>query len=150
MNVPDELIYNFLLELKKKDINPIDRAKIINDYCKEKDLSMRGLAKELGMSHSTLQDWADYSRITKDEYSTLTDRGLGQKQIYRALRNTRSKEGVMKAVINTELNSHLIQCATILRPHLIRPECDDRTIQLIFELKNILNRIELQVEKSQK
>ena len=54
MNVPNELVYNYLVDLKKKDINPLIRADIIKRYLQELGHTQRYLAKSLGMPHSTL------------------------------------------------------------------------------------------------
>jgi transposase-like protein len=51
------LMENFLMESKKKNINPEERIIIIKQLLKIKNCSARSLAKELIIPHSTLHDW---------------------------------------------------------------------------------------------
>ncbi len=57
------LVFNFLLDLRKKEITPQERSKIIQNYLNNTGKSMRGLAKELGINQSTIQDWISMRQI---------------------------------------------------------------------------------------
>ena len=146
MYVPSDVVYNFLVELKKKDIDPIDRAKIILHYCREKNLSIRGLADELGMPHSTLQDWIDYDKIDKRAYIRLVNAGVSKQSIHRILRNNRSRHDI-SIIMSNDLNLRLEESMSLLRNFLNDPVANDDTIRLINELRNMLNRIELHIER---
>lgn len=150
MNVPEEIIYNFLIELKKKEVDPIGKAKLIREYCENKKLSIRGLAKELGMSHSTLADWVDYERIDKKEYKKLVDKGVNKKTIYKMLRETRGKTDTLQSVMEIEINLIIKETEIRLKSYVNNPIYDNKTIELIRDLRNILNRLELHIEKKQK
>jgi len=56
ININNKLVFNFLVELKKKEIHPVERAEIIKQYLKDEKISVRQLARELNIPHSTIQD----------------------------------------------------------------------------------------------
>lgn len=149
MEVSDELIYNYFKDCQKKSVDPVSRAKLIKDYCKEKKISMRGLARELGMSHSTLQDWTDYTHITNQEIDALKNLGFKEKNIYKMLRENRTKTGKLESIKHNELNAKLTLAITELRVYINNPDPDEHTVELIRELKNVVNRLELHVEKKE-
>lgn len=150
MDVSNELVYNFLIELKKKEISPIDRAVIIKSYIKENGMSARGLAKELGMPHSTLQDWMDYDRISKVEFEAMIDKGINKKTIHKTLRTTRGMDAQYKAIVQNDLNIQLQNSIVSLTCYMNNPEFNTETSELIKKLKNILNRIELNMDLKNK
>jgi DNA-binding transcriptional MerR regulator len=149
MEVSDEIIFNFLIELKKKDVNPIDRAKIICAYAKEHRFTIRSLAKELGISHSTLQDWIDYEKLDKKEYAELLSKGLNKKDIHRILRKNRKYKDMNKITQN-ELNIRLEEAKSRLRDFINKPVYNEYTISLLADLRNIINRIEIHIEQKMK
>jgi hypothetical protein len=147
---PNEVIYNFLVDLKKRDINPIDRAKIIRKYCNDQNISIRKLSTELGISHSTLQDWVDYERIDKLQYTKLLDSGYSKKSIYKMLRDTRSDKKEFESITKIELNVILKDTDMRIKGHINNTIFDAVTIDLLKELRNTLNRIELHIERENK
>ena len=150
MIVPDDLVYNFLVDLKKKDIDPIERARIIRTYCNNKQLSIRALAKELNISHSTLQDWVDYERLDRNDFIKLEKVGCNKKTIYKMLRETRGDKEELKSLINVELNTIIREAEIRLKSYINNPIFDDKTVDLIKDLKNVLNRLELHIERKSK
>lgn len=151
MEISNELVFNLLVDLKKKDVNPIDRADIIVKYLKEKDISVRELARELGMSHSTLQDWLDYNRVDKVTYTKLLDSGYSKKNVYRMLRSTRgAKVEVFESITKIPLNAILRDAEMNIKEHVNDPVFDEKTVDLIKDLRNTLNRLEMYIEKKQK
>ena len=60
MEVDDNIIFNILQDFKKKEINPMQRARLIKNFRESNKWSQRQLAKYLDMSHSTLQDWEEW------------------------------------------------------------------------------------------
>jgi len=140
MEVSEEIIYNFLVDLKKKDINPIERAKIIDTYMKEKKLGLRELSRELNIPHTTIKGWIDYKKI-EEEYDELISKGVSKTQIHNKLRYYKQK---------TELNKQLHQIISTLRVHILNPEYNKDTVILMAELRNIINRIEIHIEQKMK
>jgi len=89
MEVPEDLVHNWLCDLKKKNINQFERAKIIKLYMKEKSLSGRGFAKEFGIPKSSVEDWLLWLKLSEVEYIKYIEEGKTHTDIYRALRNNR-------------------------------------------------------------
>lgn len=93
MMISDDIAYNIVMDWKKKDIHPHDRALFLKELQESKGISQRQLAKELGLSHSTLQDWTCISRISKEQYDKLIeDDTINKTDIYRTLRRDREQE----------------------------------------------------------
>ena len=152
MIVPDNLIFNLLQDFRKKDIDPVDRAKFLESYLKYAGISQRELARQLDIPHSTLQDWISYKNITSKEHELLLEKGFGKREIYRMLRDDRSnvRSKVSKAVKTPVTNLLLSQMVCDLRPLISTNVFDNDTIILIGELRNVLNRMELHLEKKLK
>jgi len=53
------LEYNLLSEIKKRELTKEARALILKDYMKRNDTSLRELAKDLNIPHTTLFYWAN-------------------------------------------------------------------------------------------
>lgn len=149
MIIDDSLIFNLLQDLRKKDIDPLVRAKFLADYCRYRKISQRELAKELDIPHSTLQDWVSYTNITKTEYDTLLSKGYRKKEIYRMVRDDRKNvhKTINKSLSTPEIDIVLSRVITDLRPFIYNPDYRDNTVFLLQELKNVLNRIELHIER---
>jgi hypothetical protein len=145
MEVDDNLVYNFFVDLKKKEIHPVDRANLIKEYCMNKKISLRQFAKDIGIPHSTIQDWVDYSRLTKLQFDKLLKKN-GKKEVYKLLRNTRTKEINLK----NDLDITLQECIIKLKPFINKPQQNINTPHLLQELHNIINRIELHIERGLK
>jgi len=147
MDVPNDLVYNFLVELKKKDVDPIDRAKIIRKYAENQGLSIRALAEELGMSHSTLQDWVDYERVDHKEFNKLLSDGYTKKNVYRILRDTRGDKKQFESIVKVELNVVLKNAYLEIRPFINNPVYDEYTAEILHDLINTLNHLDMRIEK---
>lgn len=144
--VSENLIYNLLLDLKKKKITKRERAELIVKYLTSTGLSQRALAVELDIPHSTIQDWLMINRISEEQYRDYLDKGLTETDIYRLLRENKLKKGkeLDKEIIISQVKrtkkkfSKLIKCAK---------ELDKRSIGEIKDLINVLNRILLHYER---
>jgi len=143
------LTYNYLMDLKKKEIDPVARATIITDYLKATNKSQRQLAKDIGMPYSTIRDWCLFSKVTKEEYDNIKSTGLTDTDIYRELRNNscKSKKDLFKFnKIQLELNEAIKNLDGCKR------EVDNTatTKELIVKLQNILNIMLMYNEKKAK
>ena len=144
----DELIFfNFVQDLRKKDISPFVRARIINKYLIENDLSQRAFAKQMGVPHSTVQDWLLWCRITRDNYDKMKN-NLSDSEIYRILRNGK-KDNVNELIKKTGIDYKLEESIKIIK-RFIRNDSkywSEGTIGLVNELKNELNRLMMRIDK---
>jgi len=147
MEVESDLVFNFMLDMRKKEIDPFKRAKMIQEYMKEKNLSQRALADKLGIPKSTIQDWCLWTRIDKDEYKEMKSNGLNDTKIYRVLRDNKKED---KSVIlsKTDLDFDLQHFHRKLKPHISRPTYSEKTLGYISDLVNDLNRLTMRIEKS--
>ena len=142
MEPTDDLIYNFLCDLKKKEISPMVRAKLITDYLAKTGKSQRELARELGIPHSTLDDWCRWTNITETEYEELKKQGYGDTDIYRSIRQGTLSKGKEKA-IDIALNT----CISKMEVFKIKPPFSDKTMALLLQLERILKVIKKQVKE---
>lgn len=83
------IIYNFLIDQKKKQLNNFDRAELIKEYIEANKLSIRKLGEELNIHHNTLQDWLLWNRISREKYDHFISIGYTDTEIYRFLRENR-------------------------------------------------------------
>lgn len=145
----NKLTFNFFLDNKKKEIDKIERANMLQKYLEDNNLSQRELATELGMSHSTLQDWIMYSRIDREEYDRLIENGYNHKQIYKTLRNTKTK---MPNSFDLNLFRTAIKdCKSKLNPMINKGEIiTNEEVTELKEIQNIINRIILNYERKLK
>jgi len=150
MIVPNELVYNFLTELKRKEINPVERARIIEAYCKETGISIRGLAKELGISKTTLHYWLTYATIEKKDYTKLSNKGFSEPEINKIINSCSIQEINVDKVLELELNILLKDNTIKFKKFINEPKINEITLELIKDLQNTLNRLELHVEKKLK
>jgi len=150
-----ELVYNYMLDCRKKEIEPFERAKLIRAYMKENKLSVRALTKQIGVPHSTIQDWLLFDKITKEEYDEFQADGFKPKQIYKALRHNKGSRGSLrnalkkkriKSALDLELSD--FNQALASRISKFRPEYHTEfTVNLVHEIKNNLNRLLMRIEK---
>lgn len=153
-NFVEELTYNFMMDLRKKNINKFRRAKIIEKYMEKNHITERELAKEIGVSPSAISDWLLFNRLEYEEYEILKSKGINDKQINKILNN--------KSTILKELN-HITDITKIdailegtireikfygnsLQKDMISNMTDD----LAHELIDQLNRLRMEIEKLRK
>ena len=139
-----DLIYNFMVDFKKKDIDQVEQAKIIRYYLNQTGLSERGLAIKLGISKSSLQARLKWGRITNKQIDDLKDKGLTKKEIFRMLNNE-------KTDINAIRIDKAIQDLNIeIRSLIHNPTYTPNTVILINDLQNNLNRLLMRIERMMK
>jgi transcriptional regulator with XRE-family HTH domain len=143
----NDLIFNYLMDLRKKEINPIERAKIINEYLKKENLSQRELAKLIGVSHSTLQDWCMYEKLDNKKYEELKiEKQLNDTDIYRELRNNKDKP-IEEMFKMNKIQFELQKAINSLDGYKKTVDKTPKTKQLILQLQNILNIMLMYNEK---
>jgi transposase len=134
----EELIFNYLLDQRKKEISKWDRAKLIGNYIREQNISQRELARRLGMPKSTIEDWLLLDRLTKDQYNTLKKRS-GDRDIYRMLRNNKQKTVQEIMQPPTNLDKILQKAIQDLKGVRYVPTTSVQTIVLLKQLQDILS-----------
>jgi len=144
-----DMIFNYLLDQRKKEIDYFERAKIISHYLKDNGLSQRELASQLGIPHNTLQDWLLWTKITKKQYDGMKDKGMTDTAIYRVLRNGKSKDA-NEIIKSTQIDYELEIFLKKARRMLSEPEFSPKTLPLIAEIQNYLNRLAFRVEQESK
>jgi len=147
--VSDRIIFNMMLDLRKKELDPFERAKIIQDYMKKKKISQRELGKQLGIPHSTIADWCRWNDITEKEYEKMRGNGFNNTDVYRILRNNiaRDKSDYFEM---TKFDYELKKIHNYIKKYIKNPECSNQTESIINELRNDLNRLLMYVEKNRK
>jgi hypothetical protein len=91
IEVPMDFMFNYLMDLKKKSIDPVERARLLNEFCKKMGWSHRELARQMNISHSTCDDWLMYTKINSEEVKTMKSNGLSDRDIYQTLRNNKKE-----------------------------------------------------------
>jgi len=144
-----DMIFNYILDQRKKKIDYFERAKIISHYLKDNRLSQRELASQLGIPHNTLQDWLLWTRITKKQYEGMKNKGMNDTAIYRVLRNGKSKDA-NEIIKSTQIDYELEIFLKKARKMLSELEFSPKTLVLIAEIQNYLNRLAFKVEQESK
>lgn len=141
----NSILFNYFLDLRKKDINKRERAVLLSRYLRENNMSQRQLAKDLGIPHSTVQDWLMINRIGEDEYNKFIEEGMSDTDIYRMLRNNKkAKEPFDVLMLRQELSKHKSKYVTLINRG---KELDDKTIDEIKDIINVLQRVLIHYER---
>jgi hypothetical protein len=150
----DALTAIYIGDLKKPEIDKFMRAAIIRDTLLRLKISGRDFARRTGVPHSTVQDWLLYANITEEEYAAQRKNGLRPVDIYRNLREQRTKTGVTTAAQPQtmvarpavhEIDTFLMEIRTRLRGYMKSMHHTPKTASLIDELVNDLNNYSVEI-----
>jgi predicted XRE-type DNA-binding protein len=144
MEVPDEIVTNWIYDLKKKDITPHQRALLIKNYIIKHKLSQRAFSKEFGINKSTVEDWLLWLKIDDEKYEKLLKKGVSKTLMYRTLRDNKNKTEVeIEKEFENELDLNLWKCWYRLNPYIkyFKPKTE-KTIKLINDVKEVINILE--------
>ena len=146
MEVSDEVVFNIFKDLSKKQVNPIELAKLIKDYREKNSLTQKELAEQIGIPRNTLNNWESFDRITQEQWKELEDLGFSKTEITNAVRNNK----VDKLIKNTkpvDIDILLEQFITKLKPFVReKPEISNGTSLLLYNLKNTIMKIESNIK----
>jgi transposase-like protein len=114
MNINNDLAENILLDWKKKNISPEDKSLFINELLKEKKISMRELARQLNIPHSTLQDWTSMrqqKKLENDKFHTSCIYTLADRLTYLLSKTNDFDDKTLRKlnVLRVELDKRLIK-----------------------------------------
>ena len=151
---------NYIEDLKKNDLDKFERCKVLKSIMERHKLNPHTLAKKLNKPKTTIQDWLLYAKIDNKKYEKLKKEGFRDTDIFRSLRNSKKVEDVEKIefkkyttgdptklpVIDLGLDDVLKKDIKELSPYVLRGVVTRDTIDLIIELKSILNRIQERAE----
>jgi hypothetical protein len=144
--VVNNLLFNSFLDMRKKEINKHQRAKLLERYMENNNVSGRALAEQIGVPKSTLQDWLMINRISETEYNAYLDKGFSETEIYRMLRNNKKSAPKMfdECMVREQIRTTSDKLKSLINQGM---HIEDNLIIEIKELVNILNRILLHNER---
>lgn len=145
----NDILFNFFLDMRKKDIDKRQRAQLLAKYLEDNNISQRQLAKELGIPHSTIQDWLMLNRISEEEYQKYIEEGMTYTDIYRMLRNNKqaTTEDFDLLLFKNEVKKSISKYRSLIQNS---DKLDTELLDDIKELVNILNRAMIHNERQLK
>ena len=140
----EKLRYNFCVDLKKREIDSYERAKIIRSEMDSWNphLSVRGFAKKFNIPSSTVFDWLLPLNLEEDEFKNL-EKKVGPAKTMKLLRDKKASELSKKPKIDIEIANAI----TVFRRYLNHPEFTPERFEELKELRNIISRILMKLEK---
>ena len=66
MNISDDLFYNIVQDLRKKELSTAEKGELVKAYLVEHKVSEREFGRRFDISHSTVHDWV--SGRQKEKY----------------------------------------------------------------------------------
>jgi DNA-binding transcriptional regulator GbsR (MarR family) len=137
-----ELIFNFMCDFKKKDIEPKAQAQIIRYYLKENNMSVRGLARELGISHSSIMARLKWGSISDRKIAKLQKQGYTRKEIFRDILSDKDKD-----IAQDHLVCKINEFHELVRSCLHDNQFSPQTLTLLDSLVNDINRLRSKIER---
>lgn len=135
---------NFVVDLKKPEIDQFERAVIIRKVLDEKKWSIREMAKQWGFSKSTLEDWLLFNKLTQEEYEKLLKKGMTHTEIYRSLREQRTKTKTSMKIV--KIDFEIKKMLKVFEKATDSADYTDKTTELVAELKTVLKTYEAMIK----
>lgn len=132
---------NYINDLKRLEIDPKERAQIIQDIMIRQDISQREFARRFGFPHSTIQDWLLWNRVTEEDIEQMREKGLTHTDIYRTLREDRNHTGVVIAEKVLKFDIETKNYINLIKENIRLLEKSTETIYLLQELRNYLSKL---------
>lgn len=145
----NDIIFNYMIDLKKKKVDKFERAATIRQYLIDNNLSIRALGRQLDIPKSTIEDWLLFDRIDQETYEEYISQGIKPVDIYWQLRKQKTEPDINIDVVEEELSKVITLLNAIRGGHKIKPKTT-RTSAQLHEIRDLINRIELKMEKKQK
>jgi hypothetical protein len=92
MEVPNDVIYNFIMDLKKRDIDDIAKARIVKEYMVQNNISLRSFSKNMNIPKTTVNNWLQFLKVSPEEYKLLEIKGYNKTQIRDAVYHNKIKQ----------------------------------------------------------
>ena len=142
--IESRLRENFVVDLKKPEIDQFERAVIIRKVLDEKKWSIREMAKQWGFSKSTLEDWLLFNKLTQEEYEKLLKKGMTHTEIYRSLREQRTKTKTSMKIV--KIDFEIKKMLKVFEKATDSADYTDKTTELVAELKTVLKTYEAMIK----
>ena len=145
LEISTQSLINLFTDFKKKEIEPKEKASLLKQFREANGMSQRTLAKLIGISYSTIQDWELWNKVSKEQIKHAMSKGYTKTDIYRSLRNKAELVRIKKEtfIIDTILS----QATSDLKYYVNNENYSRNTELLIKELQNTLNRILIRIDK---
>lgn len=135
MNEVNDLIFNLMIDLKKKEISNHARAKLIRRYLENTKISERQLAKEIGIPRATLCNWLKFERISEKEYEEKINAGYTKTEVFESLKKFDYAE---KISLNEKIKRDIVRY-NLIKKHIKKEKFNNETVLLIDEFKSVLD-----------
>jgi hypothetical protein len=133
------ILHNFLCDLRKKELNPRQKAELISSYMAEKNVSAREFGRRWNVPHSTVDDWLRILEMPEDEYNELLSNGVTPTQVYRGLRNNINRKEALGA--EPAIDKELKRAMGTFSFFKLKPPHSKQTERLIDGLISLLEKI---------
>ena len=145
----NKLKFNFIQDLKKKEIDIMDRAIILQEYMNDNKLSFRAMAKECDIPVSTLAGWISPIEFAGETYKKMQRSGMSQADIFKLAKYKNATK--KKEVPTTKLQLEIQEFMPIIREAIHHcTEEEYSVVNDIKELQNLLNRLLIHLEMKNK
>jgi len=145
----NKLKFNFIQDLRKKEIDIMDRAIILQSYMNENRLSFRKMSEESGIPLATLAGWISPLGFDEQTYKKMQRSGMSQADIFKLAKYKNNKKNTNKAekVPTTKLHLVIQEVIPIVREAIHHCSFEEPEIIVdIKELQNLLNRLLMHME----
>jgi len=150
VEISNKALRNLFMDFKKSDFDPKERASLLLQYRDKNGISQRKLAMDIGVPHSTIQDWELWNGISEDKIRCARRNGFTTTDIYRSLRN-KNEEIIDYSRQGVYLMDNAIKgCLAELRPFVTKGLFGSNSEQFLLELRNVVNRILIRLERERK
>lgn len=138
MEVSEEIVYNTIIDWKKKELDPYDKAVLLKSYMDVRGLSQRECAVETGLSRTTIQRILVFNRLSKNEYVVKKKSGMSKEDIIQEQLNPSNFDPKLVSTFDIALDRLLNQSR---KQNFFTAKTLDRVIRLQFELERIISEI---------
>lgn len=135
------LLENTMQDLKKKDISPIVRGKLVHEFLERNSFTLSEGSRYLDIPKTTLFGWLQYNKLPLGKFEELQQSGLSKTQIFEIVKNPKVMRNVEK------LNPYVYELKNMrMRAREIRlmikpKELNVEVETLIKDVVNELNRL---------
>jgi hypothetical protein len=132
-------------DLAKPELEQYELAQMLELARKSCRMSMGAFCKHIGMAKTTYFHKVEILKYTPDQYTRMKENGLSPGQIHSIARTGKEESNEIE---RTALDFALKGCITTLRQFSThKTPSSTETKSILFELRNILNRIEMYMDK---
>jgi len=150
INISNKALRNLFMDFKKSEFDPKERASLLFQYRDKNRISQRKLAADIGVPHSTIQDWELWNGISEEKISHAKSNGFTTTDIYRSLRNKNDEVLNYSREGKCALDSTISMCLAELRLFVTKGLFKSSSEELLLELRNVINRILIRLERERK